>query len=217
MENLTWRMMAVSMRKHRQQMQNRYGLWHVLLRCTGEQGISVFSADTWTMTPTKEHNANRVSSINQVHEPAIRAECAQRHRPAAAQSSEQTAMLNNSNPEPMNIDDFIFSDNAATPVGIPMSPQPASKSTEFQTPAAGGAHAIPIKSRKDQSEQQQQHQFVPQSVPEPPHRQNVEFNYVKRHPRKTSIDERRVSFFFLSDHFFCCGRPALWSCLPLPL
>jgi GATA-binding protein len=113
-------------------------------------------------------------------------------------SSEQTAMLNNnSNPEPMNIDDFIFSDNAATPVGIPMSPQPASKSTDFQTLA--GAHAIPIKSRRDQSEQQQQQQqFVPQSVPEPPHRQNVEFNYVKRHPRKTSIDERRVSLFFFS-------------------
>nr|AGT18049.1 AreA-AC [Hapsidospora chrysogena] len=154
MENLTWRIMAVSMRKHRQQMQMR--------------SVSRPSAQ------------NAPSGIAQ----------------QLRKSSEQTAMLNNnSNPEPMNIDDFIFSDNAATPVGIPMSPQPTSKSTEFQT-SAGAAHAIPIKSRRDQSEQhqhQQQHQqFVPQSVPEPPHRQNVEFSYVERHPRKTSIDERRT-------------------------
>lgn len=116
---------------------------------------------------------------------------------AQLRKSTQQAALH-SNPDAMNIDDFIFSEDAATPAGISLSPQPASKlDDDFQRPAA--AHAIPIKSRKDQAQhqhqhQQQQHQFVPQSVPEPPHHQNTEFNYVKRHPRKTSIDERRVSF-----------------------
>lgn len=96
----------------------------------------------------------------------------------------------------MNIDDFIFSENAATPAGISLSPQPSSqKPAEFQKPTG-----IAMKSRRDQPQaqqiqnhqQQQQQQFVPQSVPE--NHQNSEFNYVKRHQRKTSIDERRVSF-----------------------
>lgn len=92
----------------------------------------------------------------------------------------------------MNIDDFIFSENAATPAGISLSPQPSTKPAEFQKPTG-----IPIKSHKDQAQaqaeqMQNQQQFVPQSVPE--HHQNPEFNYIKRHQRKTSIDERRVSF-----------------------
>ena len=120
--------------------------------------------------------------------------------------------------DPMNIDDFIFSENAATPAGFSPSPQPAPRPAEFQKPSA--AHAIPINSRKAQHHAQQpQHsqsqlqdqiqnqdqneanQFVPQSVPEPPHHQNTEFGYVKRHHRKTSIDERRVSLAFCIPSF----------------
>jgi GATA-binding protein, other eukaryote len=93
--------------------------------------------------------------------------------------------------DPMNLDDFIFADNAATPTTLE-SPQVATlrfgddRSGQHSMPSA-----IPIKSRKDQS-----HQFVPQSVPVPAlHQgnQNHEFNYIQRHQRKTSIDDRRVS------------------------
>ena len=117
---------------------------------------------------------------------------------AQLRRSTEQAALHSSNSDAMNIDDFIFSEDAATPSGISLSPQLASKPADFQKPVA--AHAIPIKSRKDPTQHQhqhqlhQQHQFVPQSVPEPPHHQNTEFNYVKRHLRKTSIDERQVSF-----------------------
>jgi GATA-binding protein len=85
----------------------------------------------------------------------------------------------------MNLDDFIFSDSAATPINFP-SPQPPERPVDDKS-----AHsmAIPIKSRKDQS-----HFFVPQSVPSAHQAaQNNEFDYVNRHLRKTSIDDRRVS------------------------
>ena len=85
----------------------------------------------------------------------------------------------------MNIDDFIFSDNAATPAGI-SSPQPPPN--HLAEKSLNGA--IPIKSRKEPT-----NLFVPQSVPVPPQHQasRNEFNYINRHHRKTSIDERLVS------------------------
>jgi hypothetical protein len=112
-------------------------------------------------------------------------------------SSEQ----NYSQPEPMNLDDFIYADSLGTPVDY-SSPQPLSKQMD-ESRSGLGSHptltsAIPIKSRRDEAAQaQQQDQFVPQSVPFPPqHQQKTrdEFNYLPRHTRKTSIDERRVSF-----------------------
>jgi GATA-binding protein len=97
-------------------------------------------------------------------------------------------------PDAMNIDDFIFSENAATPAGIASPLNPAQLNGATPSPAAANTNGIPIKSRKDQ--QPAQSQFVPQSVPEPPQRVNGEFNYVNRHLRKTSIDERPVCRFF---------------------
>ncbi|KAK2047884.1 GATA zinc finger protein [Colletotrichum somersetense] len=102
-------------------------------------------------------------------------------------SSEQ----NVNHPEPMNLDDFIFSDNIATPVTNP-SPLPQKQEEKHHHQAHSSfPSAIPIKSRKDSVIQQH---FVPQSVPFPPHHQKThdEFNYVTRHHRKTSIDERRT-------------------------
>lgn len=92
-------------------------------------------------------------------------------------------------PDPMNLDDFIFSDNSASP-GNFASPQGDKMADDrVSNPMAS---AIPIKSRKELSHQT----FVPQSVPvQPLHQatQGHEFNYVNRHLRKTSIDDRRVS------------------------
>lgn len=94
----------------------------------------------------------------------------------------------------MNLDDFIFSDNISTPAGIGMSPSPELSKKEPEKSSNAVASAIPIKMRKESSAQF----AVPQSVPVPHHnpRSNEEFNYVQRHIRKTSIDERRVSYYF---------------------
>jgi GATA-binding protein len=96
----------------------------------------------------------------------------------------------------MNLDDFIFSDNISTPAGIATSPSPENHKKDMEKSSHTVASAIPIKIRKEPP----QPQFtIPQSVPVPHHapRSNEEFNYVQRHVRKTSIDERRVSLLLL--------------------
>src|SRR5688572_5939671 len=80
-------------------------------------------------------------------------------------------------PDAMNLDDFIFSDNSASPVNF-ASPH-GDRMTDDRS-SNSMASAIPIKSRKEQSLQA----FVPQSVPvQPLHQatQGHEFNYVNRH------------------------------------
>lgn len=80
----------------------------------------------------------------------------------------------------MNIDDFVFSEEAGTPAGIEEAFQ---EDTQDQ--------GIPIKARKDQTNQSES--FVPTSVPQQ-REMTDEFGYIKRHQRKTSIDDRRVSY-----------------------
>lgn len=84
----------------------------------------------------------------------------------------------------MSLDDFIESQNLAN------TPSPEKSQGTNQADDTGFASAIPIKSRKSTGSQ-----FVPQSVPAAtPYRQSQhEFHYVRKHHRKTSIDERRVS------------------------
>ncbi|TAQ88707.1 hypothetical protein B7494_g2957 [Chlorociboria aeruginascens] len=142
MENLTWRMMAMNLRKRRQ-----------------------------------EEAARKLSRLNASSAPSGIAQL--------RKSSDQTPMDSS---DTMNLDDFIYSDNISTPAGLGMSPSPevAKKDAEKSNAIAS---AIPIKVRKESSQQF----VVPQSVPiahrNP--RNNDEFNYVQRHIRKTSIDERR--------------------------
>ncbi|KAH8597817.1 hypothetical protein B0O99DRAFT_592371 [Bisporella sp. PMI_857] len=141
MENLTWRMMAMSLRKRKQEQAARQSM---------------------------ARSTSAPSGIAQLRKTSERAP------PAEHQDA-------------MNIDDFIFSDNIATPAGLGMSPSPDLKKDSDKSSHAV-ASAIPIKMRKESA------QFaIPQSVPVPPHdaRGSHEFNYVQRNIRKTSIDERR--------------------------
>ncbi|CAG8978675.1 hypothetical protein HYALB_00004657 [Hymenoscyphus albidus] len=145
MENLTWRMMAMSLRKRRQQ----------------EEAARL----------AKQASASTPSGIAQLRKSSD-------HRPTA----------NADNSDAMNIDDFIFSDNISTPAGLDMSPSPEFTKKEADNATYTVASAIPIKMRKEPV------QFaIPQSVPALHHnpRNAEEFNYVQRHVRKTSIDERR--------------------------
>ncbi|KAF6838867.1 GATA zinc finger [Colletotrichum plurivorum] len=157
MENLTWRMMTLNLRKKQQEEERAR-----LARSAPAPAPPVSAA-------AQSFNVNPPSGIAQLRK-----------------SSEQ----NVNHPEPMNLDDFIFSDNIATPVTNP-SPQPQRHPEDKSQPHSSFTSAIPIKSRKDSAAQQH---FVPQSVPFPPHHQKTqdEFNYITRHHRKTSIDERRT-------------------------
>ncbi|OLN97257.1 Nitrogen regulatory protein areA [Colletotrichum chlorophyti] len=166
MENLTWRMMALNLRKKQQEEER--------VRLARRAPAQASALPPPTATPASTFNANPPSGIAQLRK-----------------SSEQN--VNHS--EPMNLDDFIFSEDITTPATNP-SPQPHPHSQrqhpdERSHMQSSFPSAIPIKSRKDSLAQQH---FVPQSVPFPPHHQKAkdEFNYITRHHRKTSIDERRT-------------------------
>ncbi|KAI0113862.1 hypothetical protein F4776DRAFT_656738 [Hypoxylon sp. NC0597] len=149
MENLTWRMMHLSLRRRKQAEEARS---RTALRETGN---------------ATANNANAPSGIAQLR---------------------KTSDQNLAHTDPMNLDDFIFPENVATPAGLAATPSPDANKQDGEKSAHTTAAAIPIKSRKTAS----QH-FVPQSVPVPAHQRNQdEFAYVTRHHRKTSIDERRT-------------------------
>ena len=169
MENLTWRMMAMSLRKRRQEEAARY-----VLNEMADRGSDTDS-NTYDRLSKQQNNTSAPSGIAQLRK-----------------SSAQTPTVEN--PDAMNLDDFIFSDNISTPAGLGMSPSPELSKREPEKSSNAVASAIPIKMRKESS------QFsIPQSVPVPHHnpRSNEEFNYVQRHVRKTSIDERRVSYYII--------------------
>jgi GATA-binding protein, other eukaryote len=139
------------------------------------------------------------SHVNRICSQERAAGSAASNGPSGIAQLRKTSHQNAAQSDPMNLDDFIFSENVSTPAGLPA--EPASPEA-FRLPEDKAAHAtaaaIPIKSRKpsqqQQQQQQQQQHFVPQSVPVPPHRGHEdEFGYVNRHHRKTSIDDRRVS------------------------
>ncbi|KAH7304969.1 hypothetical protein B0I35DRAFT_362629 [Stachybotrys elegans] len=153
MENFTWRMMALTMRKK---------------------------------TPT-EQNGDVAANLSRPVRPS-----AHLGPSGIAQLRKSSENVNNQS-DPMNIDDFIFAENAGTPAGVP-SPQPPQKPAVDKPMAdrpatSRGPGAIPIKSRRDSSSTGL---FVPQSVPvqAQQHRTQNEFNYINRHHRKTSIDDR---------------------------
>ncbi|KAI2470101.1 hypothetical protein F4781DRAFT_194489 [Annulohypoxylon bovei var. microspora] len=148
MENLTWRMMHLSLQRKRQAEDARRAALH-------ESGNAA------------ANNSNIPSGIAQLR---------------------KTSDQNLAHSDPMNLDDFIFPENVATPAGLAATPSPDGSKQEGEKSAHTTAAAIPIKSRKISSQN-----FVPQSVPVPAHQRNQdEFAYVTRHHRKTSIDERRT-------------------------
>ncbi|KAL7920054.1 hypothetical protein ACQKWADRAFT_169533 [Trichoderma austrokoningii] len=151
MENLTWRMMALNLRKFRQQQEER-------------QTRSLLISEEVEVTPSGI--AQLRSSISDIHDPSLDA---------------------------MNLDDLFFADEVAPLQNTTTQPAVAALFPDPQTAAVRNDNrpsAIPIKNRKGST-----NQFVAQSVPvAPPHQrgQNDEFNYVPRHDRKTSIDDRRT-------------------------
>ncbi|CCE33324.1 NIT-2 nitrogen catabolic enzyme regulatory protein NIT-2 [Claviceps purpurea 20.1] len=158
LENLTWRMMALNMRKPTQHAE--------------------------PMLPSKQQQQQQQQS--RLNRPAAQ------HAPSGiAQLRKTSDMMVDNTADAMNLDDFIFSDSLVSSGGL-MSPPPAPCKLEDLSPASGPSSAttaIPIKSRKDDYDAGH---FVPQSVPHPHRLDNSEFNYVQRHLRKTSIDERQA-------------------------
>jgi GATA-binding protein len=154
-----------------------------------------FFSKTKQQLPNQHRLENLTWRMMALHMRQKEQESARPTRPAPHSGPSGIAQLRKSsenvtqNADPMNIDDFIFPENAATPAGV-ASPEQPSKGLADK-PNGLRAGAIPIKSRKEGNS----NMFVPQSVPVAAHPQRGqnEFNYINRHHRKTSIDDRRTN------------------------
>ncbi|KAL9074168.1 MAG: hypothetical protein Q9157_004482 [Trypethelium eluteriae] len=143
MENLTWRMMAMQLKKTRNQ------------------------EPKGSHPQPRPKPSTAPSGIAQLRK-----------------SADQNA---GSQPEPMNLDDFIFPSNIASPAGL--SPSPAHESLPNPITTAS---AIPIKKQREIRDQDLQlSRASAPSMPPTDNRGKNEFGYVQKHVRKTSIDERR--------------------------
>ncbi|KAI1178892.1 hypothetical protein F4777DRAFT_39717 [Nemania sp. FL0916] len=177
MENMAWRMMHRGLRGWRKQEQRAQHDERIPVH--GESCQPQISTSTAAATPmANSSSSTRHNTNNSIPGTA--------NAPSGIAQLRKATDQHVSQPEPMNLDDFIVPDNVAPSTGFTSSLASGKPETEKAANRATAA-AIPIKSRKASG----QH-FVPQSVPVPPH-QNThdEFGYVTRHPRKTSIDERR--------------------------
>ncbi|KAL8938246.1 MAG: hypothetical protein Q9211_003293 [Gyalolechia sp. 1 TL-2023] len=103
-----------------------------------------------------------------------------------AQLRQSGDLPNSPDADPMNLDDFFMPTSVASPAGI-QSPSPPSD--HAAAPSNAVAAAIPIKSRKEAT--QNPHPDLAPSAPSHDRSRTREFEYVQRRVRKTSIDETR--------------------------
>jgi GATA-binding protein len=172
LENLTWRMMSMNLRrKERERQQQGYASTCPLWQQTATNRDIHFR-----LPPTiPQQKRNAPSGIAQLR-----------------QSSDQTIRTNQAD-DVMNLDEFIVPTSIGTPAGI--SPTPSSTMPEIES-ATATAPGIPINRRQQQLQEESMdlaRASAPSGGPFEQGRTHNEFGYVPRHVRKTSIDERRVS------------------------
>lgn len=174
MENLTWRMMAMNLRRREQQMQAQTA-YEINSRTADGDWHQVVADSLPSAKQTKQ-----LMSPPPVSAPSGIAQQLRR-------SVDQPVELDLTS-EPMNLDDFIVPSSIASPAGIT---SPAPTEGLFQNIAAQGS-AIRINPRNKPSIQVPTN-FPPSSLPQSSIALNrsSEFDYVQRRVRKTSIDERR--------------------------
>lgn len=162
MENLTWRMMAMSMKKRAEQQ--REGLSRKTTTTTAATALTSF-----TSAPSAPNTLSAPSGIAQLRK-----------------SIDQQAQAQQSQSDAMNLDDFIFPSSVASPAGL--SPSPSNERTASSNATAP---AIPIR-KTSQMNDQNLHLIRASAPSVPPTiTRETEFGYIQRHVRKTSIDERR--------------------------
>jgi hypothetical protein len=168
MSNLTWRMMALNMRRAEEQRNKGSS--------TNAQGNEFMSPPSASARPPPRTAPSGIAQ--QLRRSADRQAQVQQpqheHQPQPAQDA-------------MNLDDFIFPSSVGSPAGL--SPDP-SNGAEGPFNAGPG---VPIRKANQLNDHNLSlaHASAP-PVPPQINREN-EFGYVARHVRKTSIDERRVS------------------------
>ncbi|KAF2622677.1 nitrogen regulatory protein area [Macroventuria anomochaeta] len=169
MSNLTWRMMALNMR--RAEFERNKG------PSSGPQSNELMSPPSASARPPPRTAPSGIAQ--------------QLRRSADQQAQVQLLQQPQQQPQPqsahdtMNLDDFIFPSSVGSPAGL--SPEP-SNGAEGPFNAGPG---VPIRKANQLNDHNLSlaHASAP-PVPPQINREN-EFGYVPRHVRKTSIDERR--------------------------
>jgi GATA-binding protein len=194
MENLTWRMMAMSMRRAELDRNKGYGIRHAGYT---SQPHSRANLET---TANPYLSACRLSQTNSMKPPAstpASAASAARSAPSGIAQLRKSVDQREQTPQPdaMNMDDFIFPSSVGSPAGLPESPSNEMRASNASAPA------IPI--RKPTQSHDQNLSIARASAPSVPPlvTREYEFGYVQRHVRKTSIDERRVSSLSITFPF----------------
>ena len=165
MENLTWRMMAMNL-KRKEQERLRFVCAQLCIR----------------LLPTVQASPTDIlSHARKLQQPTI--------APSGIAQLRQSHHLTDPDPDPdpMNLDDFIVPNSIASP---DRNPSPSPPREPLPAPSNTVASAIPIKIRKE-SEQAAHPNFAP-SAPSHDRSRTREFDYVQRRLRKTSIDGTRV-------------------------
>lgn len=179
MENLTWRMMAMNLKRMELE---RQGYDFAQIGC---DGAIVLTAIISRMLKRKLTSAPSATSAP--------SGIAQLRKSSDETASQQTsAPIVTANNDPMNLDDFIQPTSIASPAGL--SPSPSGEKMTSSGNAA--ASAIPIRKQSQLGDEELHISRASAPAIPPAIRKNGEFGYVQRHVRKTSIDERRV-----------CGTP----------
>ncbi|KAL7773725.1 hypothetical protein CFE70_003692 [Pyrenophora teres f. teres 0-1] len=171
MENLTWRMMAMNMRRADMHRNNK--------------------GNEMMPPPPASASAGAVGAAAAAAAAAVSARPPPRSAPSGIaqqlrKSQDHQAQATQPPQDAMNLDDFIFPSSVGSPAGL--SPE---LSNEDAAPFNPPAPAIPI--RKPHLASDHNLSLARASAPSVPPTisREDEFGYVPRHVRKTSIDERR--------------------------
>lgn len=169
MENLTWRMMAMNLRR-REQMQ---AAWQQ------NATSSLRGGDGTDSVPNVKQPQLKRPSIP----PSTPSGIAQQLRKSIDKSTESEQL-----PDPMNLDEFIVPSSFASPAGI-LTPATTEHTPQPKNTQPAG---VPIASR-NKPQVQIPKNLPPSSMPQTsvPTYRTSEFDYVRKRVRKTSIDERR--------------------------
>ncbi|KAL1605358.1 Sodium- and chloride-dependent GABA transporter 1 [Paraconiothyrium brasiliense] len=191
MENLTWRMMAMSMRRAERERNKGYECRNVQQPMTEPRPHPTRSMDAADDAPARsqaEREQMRPAPMAAPPRPQLKSApsgIAQQLRRSVDQQAQAPPVPD---PNAMNLDDFIQPSSVGSPAGLPPSPLPSSS-----TPATQAA--IPIRKANQHHDHDQDLSLARASAPPVPpaihHDRDNEFGYVQRRVRKTSIDERR--------------------------
>ncbi|EOA90664.1 uncharacterized protein SETTUDRAFT_158222 [Exserohilum turcica Et28A] len=176
MENLTWRMMAMNMRRAEMDRNKGPG------QNTQSSDMMPPPAATTTTTTTSPRPPPR-SAPSGI---AQQLRKSQDHHQAHGDHHHHHHYHQQQTHDAMNLDDFIFPSSVGSPAGL--SPE---VSNEDAAPFIATAPAIPI--RKPHLASDHNLSLARASAPSVPPaiKREDEFDYIPRHVRKTSIDERR--------------------------